>query len=92
MAPNGFIQFGKEKEKPPPPPSNLLLYGIILTVVGLASNPFFGVLIAKASDEDRQRLYILLKDVVGVLGVIVGLSIVGISAVRKQLRKRRERS
>lgn len=90
MAPNGFAHHGKEEEKSKaaPPPSNVLLYGIILTVVGLASRPFFGMLVGWAETDEQKRLFYLLSDIVGIVGVIVGLSIVAIAFARKHLARK----
>ena len=84
MAPNGFAHYGKEEEKSPPPRSNMLGYGIGMTIVGLASRPFFGMLTSRTADAERARLYSLASDAIGILGVIVGLSIVAIGIIRRQ--------
>lgn len=84
MAPNGFAHHGKEEEKPPPPRSNMLGYGIGMTILGLASRPFFSMLTSRTADAERARLYDLVSDTIGILGVIIGLSIVAIGIIRRQ--------
>ena len=42
------------------------------------------MLISKTSDSDLAKIYGLLSDGIGILGVIVGLSILGIGMLRRQ--------